>query len=534
MLDIIRKETKNKTKSFSIKPRCIVWIPSVDAPAPATPALRFRPSISASSALVPSGHLRSTSQRTMKPVLFIVGAVHVLLLCFGNPVCKTHVSPKTFQGVKEEIARYADVAKAIINLAVHGKAQNRSYERLALLVDTVGPRLSGSKNLEKAIQIMYHNLVEDGLENVHLEPAKVPHWERGTEAAVMLEPRSHNIAMLGLGSSIGTPPEGITAEVLVVTSFAELQRRASEAKGKIVAYNQPYISYSESVQYRSRGAVEAAKVGAVASLIRSIASSSIYSPHTGQQTYQNGVPKIPTACITVEDAEMMARMASRGTRIVVHLKMEAKTFPDADSFNVVAEIVGSKYPDQVVLVSGHLDSWDVGQGAIDDGGGAFVSWEALSLIKDLGLRPKRTLRLVLWTAEEQGGVGSLKYYQTHKENVSNFNLVMESDQGNFLPTGLAFTGNEKARAIMKEVMNLLQPINITQVFEGGEGVDINYWIEAGVPGASLLDDLKKYFSFHHSYGDTMTAQDPVQMNLCAAVWSVVSYVVADLNEMLPR
>uniref|UniRef100_A0A9L0J9R9 Carboxypeptidase Q n=1 Tax=Equus asinus TaxID=9793 RepID=A0A9L0J9R9_EQUAS len=456
----------------------------------------------------------------MKFLLFtFVGVVHLLSTNSGKAIYRNGISQKTFQEIKEEIACYGDVAKAIINLAVYGKAQNRSYERLALLVDTVGPRLSGSKSLEKAIQIMYQNLQEDGLENVHLEPVKIPHWERGEESAVMLEPRNHKMAILGLGSSIGTPPEGITAEVLVVTSFDELQRRAPEARGKIVVYNQPYTNYSSTVQYRVQGAVEAAKVGALASLIRSVASFSIYSPHTGVQEYQDGVPKIPTACITVEDAEMMSRMVSRGNRIVIQLKMGARSYPDADSFNTVAEITGSKYPEQ---------------GAMDDGGGAFISWEALSLIKDLGLRPKRTLRLVLWTAEEQGGIGAFQYYQLHKANSSNYSLVMESDSGTFLPSGLQFTGSDKARAIMEEVMSLLKPINITQVFRAGEGTDINFWIQAGVPGASLLDDLHKYFSFHHSHGDTMTVMDPKQMNIAAALWAVVSYVVADMEEMLPR
>ncbi|KAM9050207.1 carboxypeptidase Q isoform 3-T3 [Megaptera novaeangliae] len=477
---------------------------------------------------------KQTGKKMKFHVFVFVGVVHLLSLNSGKAVYGNGISQRTFQEIKEEIACYGDVAKAIINLAVYGKAQNRSYERLALLVDTVGPRLSGSKSLEKAIQIMHQNLQEDGLENVHLEPVKIPHWERGEESAVMLEPRIHKMAVLGLGGSIGTPPEGITAEVLVVTSFDELQRRAPEARGKIVVYNQPYTNYSRAVQYRVQGAVEAAKVGALASLIRSVASFSIYSPHTGIQEYQDGVPKIPTACITVEDAEMMSRMASRGSRIVIQLKMGAKNYADADSFNTVAEIIGSKYPEQVVLVSGHLDSWDVGQGAMDDGGGAFISWEALSLIKDLGLRPKRTLRLVLWTAEEQGGIGAFQYYQLHKANISNYSLVMESDLGTFLPSGLQFTGSDKARAIVEEVMCLLQPINVTQVFRAGEGTDINFWIQAGVPGASLLDDLYKYFSFHHSHGDTMTVMDPKQMNIAAAVWAVVSYVIADMEEMLPR
>lgn len=471
----------------------------------------------------------------MKFLFFMfVGAVHLLFPGSGKSIYKNDILQRTFDEIMEEIGSFEDVADAIINLAVDGKYQNWSYQRLALLVDIVGSRPSGSKSLEKAIQIMYHNLQQDGLENVHLEPVKIPHWERGEESAVMLVPRINKIAILGLGSSIGTPPEGITAEVLVVTSFRELQKRASEARGKIVVYNQPYTSYSMTVQYRVQGAVEAAKVGAVASLIRSITPFSIYSPHTGFQKYQDGVPKIPTACITVEDAEMMSRMASRGNTIVIHLKMGAKNYPDSDSFNTVAEITGSKYPDQVVLISGHLDSWDVGQGALDDGGGAFISWEALSLVKYLGLRPKRTLRLVLWTAEEQGGIGAYQYYERHKVNASNYSLVMESDTGTFIPTGIQFTGSDQARAIMKEIMNLLRPLNITEVFNDGEGTDINFWIQAGVPGASLRNDFYKYFSFHHSHGDTMTAVDPKQMNIAAAVWAVVAYTVADLEEILPR
>ncbi|XP_066572073.1 carboxypeptidase Q [Amia ocellicauda] len=465
----------------------------------------------------------------------------LIYFTIGFPLCDCrpnsdvkYVNEKTFEETAEEIAGYTDVALKIIKLAVDGKAQNRSYERLANFTDTIGNRVSGSKNLDLAISCMYNALKEDGLENVHLEPVEIPHWVRGEESAVMLEPRNHTLAILGLGSSVGTPKEGITAEALVVHSFDELHKRAKEANGKIVVYNQLFVSYGETVQYRAFGASEAAKLGAVASLIRSITPFSINSPHTGWQDYQPGVPHIPTACITVEDAEMMARMALRGKKIVIHLQMGAKTYPDADSFNTVAEIIGSKYPDQVVLISGHLDSWDVGQGAMDDGGGALISWEVLSLLKDLGLRPKRTLRMVLWTAEEQGGIGANQYYQLHKVNISNFDLVMESDLGTFSPLGIQFTGNNESKAIMKEVMKLLKPINATGLVNHGEGTDINMWMQAGVPGASLNVDVSRYFWFHHSDGDTMTVQNAVQMNLCSAVWAVVSYVVADLEEMLPR
>ncbi|KAM3927703.1 carboxypeptidase Q [Leptodactylus fuscus] len=459
--------------------------------------------------------------------------LYIVYICIENSEQHT-LSRRKLERIKEEVAGYKDVAKSIINLAVYGGAQNRSYERLALFVDTIGNRISGSDNLENAIKYMYKALQEDMLQNVSLEPVKIPHWVRGKEAAMMIQPRKKNLAILGLGGSVGTPAEGITAEVIVVSSFDELHRRAAEAKGKIVVYNQPFITYGETVLYRARGASEAAKVGAVASLIRSIASFSINSPHTGWQDYENGVQKIPTACITIEDAELMARLASRGVKIVVTLYMGAVQYPDADSFNTVAEIVGSKYPEQVVIVSGHLDSWDVGQGAMDDGGGAFISWEALSLIKDLGLRPKRTIRLVLWTGEEQGGVGASQYYDKHKKDIANMDLVMEADSGTFMPLGIQFSGKPEARAIMTEVMKLLEPINITKLYDYADGTDISFWMEAGVPGASILDDISKYFWFHHSEGDTMTVQNPIWMNLCTAIWTVVAYVVADLEEMLPR
>lgn len=441
---------------------------------------------------------------------------------------------KSFVNVNDEIRRYVDTANNIIDLSVNGKAQNQSYNRLATFVDKFGSRIAGSQNLENAIDYLVEQLKNDGLDNVHTETAMVPHWVRGQESATMLQPRIHPMAMLGLGSSISTPEDGITAEVLVVRSFDELHKKASQAKGKIIVYNQPYIRYDISVQYRSNGAVEAAKVGGVASLIRSVTPFSINSPHTGWQDYVDGVKKIPTACITVEDAEMMDRMQQRGDKIVVKLNMSAQNLPFVESRNTIAEIKGSKYPEQVVLVSGHLDSWDVGQGAMDDGGGAFISWQALSLIRQLGLRPKRTMRMVMWTGEEEGGYGGQEYYKQHKKDIKNYDMVLESDEGTFTPLGMNFQGNDGAMSIMSSVVNLLKPINATILKKGGGGEDISLWMAAGVPGGSLKNANENYFYFHHTNGDTMTVQDPVSMNLCSAVWAVVSYTVADLEEMLPR
>ncbi|XP_052275920.1 carboxypeptidase Q-like isoform X2 [Dreissena polymorpha] len=424
-----------------------------------------------------------------------------------------------FANIRREIAGYQDIANQIIDLSVYGAAQNQSYNRLANFTDMFGYRLAGTVNLENAIDYMLQELQADKLENVHGEKAEVPHWVRGEEYATMLKPRVHSLPMLGLGYSVGTGPKGIQAEVIVVRSFDELEARAAEIPGKIVVYNQDYLGYGISVEYRALGAAKAAKHGAVASLIRSITPLSVDSPHTGMQDYAQGIKQIPTACITVEDAEMMWRMAQRGEIIEVFLNMSAQNLPNVMSRNTVAEIKGSTYPDQTVLVSGHLDSWDVGQGAMDDGGGAFISWQALSLVRQLGLRPKRTLRMVLWTAENE---------------VDTMSLVMESDEGTFTPSGIQFTGNANATKIMTEVLKLLKPINASILDKQGDGTDIGPWMSAGVPGASLRNANDNYFYYHHTNGDTMTVQDPIAMNLCSAVWAVTAFVVADMDDMLPR
>lgn len=267
-----------------------------------------------------------------------------------------------------------------------------------------------------------------------------------------MEPRNKSLYILSLGNSIGTPPEGILADVLVVKTFDELNQKADLAKGKIVVYNQDYISYGKSVVYRGQGATAAAKVGAVASLIRSITPFSLNTPHTGMQSYTENVTKIPTACITVEDAHLLQRLQDEGYPIKILLKMEAHSLPDATSRNVVAEIEGTKQPKKVVIVSGHIDSWDVGDGAMDDGGGVFISWGALALLKSLNLKAKRTIRSIFWTAEEFGYVGAFGYAEQHKNETDNFNFVMESDIGTFNPVGLEYAGGPTGACIIKEVV----------------------------------------------------------------------------------
>lgn len=453
--------------------------------------------------------------------------------------CEIHAEPKPplkcnlTQKLKDEIKSYTPIVNRIIKSAVSGNSQGQTWKELANFVDTFGNRISGSQNLENAIDYMLNRSISYGLENVHGEPVEVPHWVRGNERAILLSPRIQKLNILGLGGSIGTPPEGITAPVIVVETFDELQEKANEAQGKIVVFAEKWEGYGKTVQYRQYAAVRGAKVGAVATLLRSIAPFSINSPHTGWQDYSDDVRKIPTAAITVEDAEMLLRMYRQGRSITINLYMEAKTLPPVQSRNTIAEIEGSKRPEQAVIVSGHLDSWDVGTGAMDDGGGAFISWYSLVLLKQLNLRPKRTIRAILWTGEEEGLIGAFQYAKVHDKK--DFNLLMESDEGTFNPNGLYFSGKDSTACILQEILKLLAPINTTQLIQSSDvGSDIMVWANQGVPMASLMNENQNYFWFHHSDGDRMVLEDSFTLDKCVALWASVAYVAADLSMDLPR
>jgi carboxypeptidase Q len=413
-------------------------------------------------------------------------------------------------------------------------ADSAAYERLAELTDRFGHRFSGSESLERAIDWILEEMRNDGLANVRGEPVTVPRWVRGQESATLIEPRQLAMPMLGLGGSIATPPEGITAEVLVVESYEELERRAAEARGKIVLFDAPFTSYGETVQYRSGGAIAAARAGAVASLIRSVASYSMRTPHTGNMRYEDGVPQIPHAALSVEDAAMLHRMQDRGERVVIRLQMNAQTMPPAQSRNVVAEIVGSEFPDEVIVMGGHIDSWDVGTGAMDDAGGCVAAWEALRLIHTLGLRPKRTIRVVMWTNEENGLGGGNAYRDAHRNELDKHVLAIESDNGVFRPTGFSFTGSDPAHAILERVAQLLEPIGAASMTRGGGGADIGPIMALGVPGMSPVVDGTRYFWYHHSEADTVDKLDPRDVAQVVAGLAVIAYVVADLPQPLPR
>jgi carboxypeptidase Q len=418
---------------------------------------------------------------------------------------------------------YGDAAKRII---AHALKDSVAYARLQYMCDTFGSRLSGSQNLERAIDWLLQTMKTDGHENVRGEDVKVPAWVRGEESCAMVSPRPYTMSMLGLGGSIATPAGGITAEVLVVRDFAELTRRAAEAKGKIVLYNVPFTRYGATVRYRSEGAIRAAEVGAVASLVRAVASYSMRTPHTGGMRYQDSIPKIPHAAISTEDADIVARMTERGEKVKVRLTMSAQTLPDATSRNVIAELKGREKPEEIVVMGGHIDSWDVGTGALDDAGGCYATWKALQILKELGLRPRRTIRLALWTNEENGLRGGMDYAERHKNE--KHILAFESDGGIFKPQGFGFTGIPELFKVYTAAATLLHPIQSAEVKVGGGGADISPLIAQSIPQMSIEIEGSKYFWFHHTQADTPDKIDPLDLNKCAAAIAVMMYVAADL------
>lgn len=430
-----------------------------------------------------------------------------------------------------KIDNYRAAAGRIIGAAL---TSNRAYARLAHLTDHIGNRLSGSKGLERAIEWAIAEMKSDGLDNVRAEKVMVPHWVRGEESLEVLTPFPRKLTVLGLGNSVATPAEGSAAEAVVVRTFDELDALGERVRGKIVVYNAPFTNYGATVQYRIAGASRAARYGAIAVLVRSITPVSLQTPHTGAMIYDPTQPKIPAAAVTLEGAELLQRMYDRGERPTLRLKMEAKFLPDAESANVVAEIKGSEMPDEVVLISGHFDSWDVGQGAHDDGGGCIIAWEAVRLLKELGLRPRRTIRVVLYTNEENGLRGGNAYRDAHRAELSKHVLAVESDSGVYRPRGfgLAATAPPQARANLQAIASLLAGIGADLVDADGGGADIGPIMREGVVGASFDVDGSHYFDIHHTPADTLDKIDPKNLALCVATMAVVAYTVADMPQAL--
>ena len=429
----------------------------------------------------------------------------------------------------EWLAPYRDATSRLMGEAI---ASDAAWQRLALLGDTFGHRLSGSPNLDAAIRWAVEEMKRDGLENVHTEAVKVPHWVRGRESLEIAGAIPQPLVMLGLGNSVGTPAAGVEAELLVVHTFEELDAARDRAKGRIVLFNVPFTTYGDTVRFRAAGPSRAGALGAVAVLVRAVGPAGLRTPHTGALTYVEGQPKIPAAAVSAEDAARLQRMVDRGTTVRLKLMMEARFLPDADSANVVGEIRGRELPNEIVVIGGHFDSWDVGTGSTDDGGGCIATWEALRLMKKLNLRPRRTVRVVLWTNEENGGRGGQGYRDQHLAELSNHVMMMESDGGVFRPTGFGFSGTEGSRARVRDIATLLAGIHADTISASGGGADIGPSVQqAGIPAMSLEVE-GNYFLIHHTPADTIDKIDPLEIARSSAAIAVMTYVIAEMPERL--
>jgi carboxypeptidase Q len=441
------------------------------------------------------------------------------ILLFGLSLCRAAQTPSLAE-------QYRAAADRLIDAAL---ADTEGYNRLAFLCDRIGPRLSGSPGLDRAIQWSAAEMKAAGLDNVQIIPAKVPYWIRGSESARMVAPVEKKLHMLGLGMSVGTPQGGITADAVAVSTFEELNRLGSgKVRGKIVVYNDEYRGYGPSRIYRSSGPSRAAALGAVAALVRSATPLAMQIPHTGELSYDEALPKIPAAAISPEDAMMIARLAGQGVPVRIHLEMDARTEPDADSANVVGEIPGRELPGEVVVLGGHIDSWDVGQGAQDDGAGIIASLQAVALMKKLGLHPRRTVRVAFWVNEENGGRGGVAYRQWVGDRISNHVAAIEMDGGAETPRGFGAGVDAASLDLLRQVGRLLDRIGAGEITSGGGGADIAPLMRDGVPGLGERASGAHYFDWHHSEADTLDKVDLQDFRKSIAAMAVMSYVLADM------
>ncbi len=436
--------------------------------------------------------------------------------------------------------RYRETAGRILGAAL---VDDEGWKKLEYLTTRIGNRLSGSTGLERAIEWAVGAMGAEGLE-ARKQAAMVPHWVRGRESVEVLAPVARSLGMLGLGMSVGTPEEGLSAPVVVVRDFDELEAIGRKGvEGKIVVYAVEWNGYGRTVQYRANGASRAAALGALAVLVRSATGASLYTPHTGTLIYADDQPRIPAAAITPEDAAWFLRMREAGEEVKVRLRMEAHLLPDAPSANVIAEIRGRELPDQVVVMGGHFDSWDVGQGAHDDGASCMAAWEALTLLHRLGLQPRRTLRVVLWTNEENGTAGGKAYRAALGDDVSAHVAAIEMDGGCERPIGFGFSlpgaeedapdaRYERGYRMLTEIAALFETLDASAVSRHGHGTDIGPLMDDGVPGLSLDTVGEHYFDWHHTDADTLDKIDPHDFRKAVALLAVMGYVLADMPETL--
>jgi carboxypeptidase Q len=416
-----------------------------------------------------------------------------------------------------------------------------AYSNLNTLTKTIGQRLSGSASTYTSEKWAQEAILKAGIERVFLQKAMIPHWVRGGKdrAALVLGNNRQNLEVIALGNSVSTPPGGITAPIILIRDFDELEKRKNEIRGKIVFYNHPFnpefvwtfLSYSEAVPYRVFGASRAAKYGAVGTVVRSMSESTDNFPHTGAMIYNDSFPKIPTLAIGLLDADKLADAfnakltAASQKELSLFISTNAHTLPDTVGYNVIGEWKGSEFPDQYITVGGHLDSWDPAEGAHDDGAGCVQSIEVLRALKAIGYQPKHTIRVVLFTDEENGGRGAKAYSADAKTKNEKHIFALESDGGGFTPRGFSFKGTATQMAVVKPWLPLLVPYGVTEFNSGGAGADVEPLNEAtGAMASELIPDSQRYFDIHHSAADVFEKVNKRELELGAINMAALIYL----------
>ena len=440
------------------------------------------------------------------------------------------------------------LVEALTSLRDAALGDDYALRQVAYLCDNIGSRPDGSPQAQAAVEYVAAELKRLGLE-VHLEETKVPHWQRGVETAESTgypgrpKDATQKIVLTALGGNTPTSATGLSADVVVVSDFDQLINLGREnVAGKVVLFNVPFDkekatagfwgeAYGEAVAYRGRGPKAAAELGAVAALVRSVGGADFRISHTGYSQPAG----IPAGAVTAEDADLIAHLAIQGT-VTIHLVLTAQNGPDVLSYNVVGDLKGSEHPEQVVIVSGHLDSWDLGTGAIDDAAGVAVAMETAKLVQQLKLHPKRTIRVVAWMDEENGGRGHDAYAAVHAADMANHVAAIESDLGSDHPLGFAAKVNANAMTALEPVKEILRPFgaNLIRQTEYSPGSDIAPLAKAGVPTLGILQDGRTYFNYHHTAADTLDKVVPQYLRENAAAMAVMGYVLADMPEPLPH
>lgn len=450
--------------------------------------------------------------------------------------------PVAHAGRKKDPAPDRDEVGAV--LMGQALTSDGAWDKLLELCDGIGHRLSGSPELEQAVKWAEAKMAEEGME-ASTEEVMVPAWIRGHQKATLLNPVRRPLNILTLGRSVGTPDGAITADVLVVSSWDELEARKDEVEGKIVLYDVPFTTYGKTVDYRGNGANAASKHGAVGVLVRSVTSHSLDTPHTGaMRPYEKGLKAIPAAAVTIEEAELMHRLQDAGQTPRVTLDLGAQTVDDRPSANVIGEIKGRSLPDEIVVMGCHLDSWDVGQGAQDDGAGCVAAMEAGRLIAGLDVAPARTVRVVLFTNEENGLAGGTAYAEAHAGET--IVAAMEMDTGAGEPQGWRVDvrrGDEEnasalqqdAIATLEPLRQMLEPVGGHELVPSFSGADIGPLVEQGVLGLGLKQDTTGYWPIHHTRADTIDKIDPDALKRNVAMMAVTAWWLAESAEpVLPN